>query len=82
MQGVPGYYVPMEAIALAADGDPAVFVVESGSGGDACRRVPVELGETVGTKQRIASEALADGTRVVLRGAAFLVDGEPVSVTH
>ena len=49
-QGSPGFYVPMEAIAVDVDGVTSVFVVGLRAVGEIARRVTVEVGESVGNR--------------------------------
>ncbi|MEM8953316.1 MAG: efflux RND transporter periplasmic adaptor subunit [Verrucomicrobiota bacterium] len=78
----PGFYVPLRAILPTGDeGRGVVFVVESESGNRfIARRILVDIGDGAGEMRRISGPELADGVRVVLEGASYLVDGEAVSI--
>ena len=71
----PGFYVPLRAIVSTA-GQPGVFLVEN----DRARLVDVAVHETSEELQRITGDAIAAGTRVVVGGAHYLSDGQPVTV--
>ena len=71
----PGYYVPIRAVVLVA-GQPAVFLVEN----DRARLVEVSVHETHEELRRIDGEDIVDGARVIVGGAHYVSDGQPVSV--
>lgn len=84
-----GFYVPMDAIIQQASGtDSGFVVVVSGEGSSAtARKIPVQIvqEDTIHGMKRVVpadSEKLNSGAFVVLSGAHFLVDGEPVRVTR
>jgi hypothetical protein len=78
----PGLYLPMDAIIPKA-GSHYVFVLKQNSVGEAiARQVRVQLAASVGDLRRVEGEGLADGTRVILDGAHFLVDGERVKAVE
>ncbi|MCO6455291.1 MAG: HlyD family efflux transporter periplasmic adaptor subunit [Pirellulaceae bacterium] len=81
-QTTPGFYVPLDAI-LERSGQTYVFLVESTTDGDTVRQVEVRVSDPVGTLRRIEAaggQPLSAGQKIVARGAAFVVDGERVSV--
>jgi multidrug efflux pump subunit AcrA (membrane-fusion protein) len=89
-KGVSGLFVPFQAIAPTAPGKGRVFVVRA-SGSDESNgqalasAVEVTLHESVGELQRIepvAADAIGEGTQVIVKGANYLKDGEPVSVVR
>ena len=70
-----GFYVPIRAIVSVA-GRPAVLLVE----GDRARLVEVSVHETYEELQRITGEGVVDGARVIVGGAHYVSDGQPVAV--
>ena len=72
-----GFYVPNRAIVSVA-GRPAVFLVE----GDRARLVDVSVHETHEELQRITGEGVVDGVRVIVGGAHYVSDGQPVAVAN
>ncbi len=70
-----GFYVPFRAI-LSVGGRPAVFLVD----GDRARLVDVSTHETYEELQRIAGDGVVDGARVIVAGAHYVSDGQPVAV--
>ncbi|MGI9427729.1 MAG: efflux RND transporter periplasmic adaptor subunit [Bythopirellula sp.] len=89
--GVVGFYVPVQAIVPSGSANGHVFVAKrQGSEGDPeattlAHKVDVALHETVGQLQRIEAEqadAIDVGVQVIVRGANYLTDGEPVSVVR
>ena len=82
-QGPPGFYVPIEAIRTDPDGEQTyVFLVTPDEQGASVRRLAVDVDVSVGTNQRILADGLEEGMQIVLRGAAYLQDGERVIVTR
>lgn len=95
-KGVSGFYVPIQAIAqsgLEKDGSAKgqVFVVQSRNQEEGANvpaiatKVDVALHETVGQLRRIEprnADAIGEGTQVIVQGAGYLKDGEPVSVVR
>jgi len=78
----PGLYLPMDAIIPKA-GSHSIFVVEENQVGEQfARQVRVRLTGGVGDLRRVEGEEIASGTPVILDGAHFLVDGEPVKVVE
>ncbi len=75
-----GLYVPMEAILPEAAGGHAAYVVREADGATRVERVPVRITGQVGALRRIASQALAAGDRLVVRGASLLAPGQRVRV--
>ena len=72
-----GFYVPIRAIVSVA-GRPAVLLVE----GDRARLVDVSVHETYEELQRITGEGVVDGARVIVGGAHYVSDGQPVAVVN
>ncbi len=89
-RGVPGFYVPFQAIAPAGPDGGSVFVVnkadrDASNGQDVASVVNVTLHESVGELQRIEPVVpgqLSLGAQVIVKGANYLQDGEPVSVVR
>lgn len=80
----PGIYVPLDAI-REKSGSHFVFAVEQSADGDVARQLPVTVHENVDTLRRIESasdQTLALGTKIVVEGTAFLVDGERINVAR
>jgi len=78
----PGVYVPSNAILTAGD-KSYVFRVDSSEAGSVARRIEVRVHESVNTLRRIEAAGdppLAEGMQLVLDGALFLNDGEPINV--
>ena len=71
----PGFYVPLRAIVFTA-GQPGVFLVED----DRARLVDVSVHETYEELQRITGETIVGGAQVVVGGAHYVSDGQPVAV--
>jgi len=73
--------VPLSAVVRVAPGsrEYAVFVVESTDGKEVAHRRAVTLGEVIGNRIAVQS-GLRPGERVVISGAQFVVDGNPVRV--
>jgi RND family efflux transporter MFP subunit len=73
--------VPLAAVVRseAGTGQFAVLVVEQQGQADVVRRRRIELGEVTGNVIAVLA-GLKAGERVVVSGAALLVDGEPVHV--
>jgi len=73
--------VPLSAVVRLAPGSKeyAVFVVEDADGKEIARRRPVALGGVVGNRIVVES-GLRPGEHVVVSGAQFVVDGQPVRV--
>ena len=69
--------LPVSAL-LEADGSEAVVYVVA-PGEDVARRVAVQIGRLVGERVEVLG-GLAGGERVVIDGAAYLRDGQPVRV--
>ena len=70
-----GFYVPIRAIVLVA-GQPAVFLAER----DRARLVDVSVHETFEELQRIEGDGIVDGARVIVGGAHYVSDGQPVAI--
>lgn len=90
-KGVVGFYVPIQAIAPRGSAKGHVFVVQSAQrqadteSQAIAAQVEVTLHETVGQLQRIEAEnadTIREGTQVIVQGANYLKDGEPVSVVR
>ena len=73
----PGFYVPNRAIALVG-GSEVVYVVEESV---AIAR-PVSVHETFEELRRIEGEGITSGAKVVVGGAHYVSDGQPVIVTE
>ncbi len=73
--------VPLSAVVRVAPGakEYAVFVVEGAGEKAIARRRPVTLGGVIGNRIVVQS-GLGAGERVVVSGAQFVVDGDPVRV--
>jgi multidrug efflux pump subunit AcrA (membrane-fusion protein) len=72
--------VPLSAIVKpTAEGQFAVFVVESSGEKQVARLRPVEVGEVRGNMVAV-SKGLTKGEQVVTTGASLLVDGETVRI--
>jgi RND family efflux transporter MFP subunit len=73
--------VPLSAVVRVAPGSKeyAVFVVEGADGKEIARRRPVALGGVIGNRIVVES-GLHPGEHVVVSGAQFVVDGQPVRV--
>jgi len=73
--------VPLEAIVKPATGSGAyaVFVLDEQKGQQVARLRPVKLGEVLGNAITV-TDGLTIGQRVIVRGAALLVDGQRVRV--
>jgi RND family efflux transporter MFP subunit len=73
--------VPLSAVVRVAPGSKeyAVFVVEGGGGKEIARRRPVSLGGVTGNRIVVES-GLHTGERVIVSGAQFVVDDQPVRV--
>lgn len=85
--GVPGFYVPMQAVMPTGSEQGYIFVVDkadgSQDGAGEARKVEVTLHETVGELQRIEArdpEGLQPGAQVIIEGVHYLQPGEPVSI--
>lgn len=72
----PVIVAPLDAIVRAPDG-PSEFAVVVVNDGIA-RRKPITLGQTYG--DRIAITGLQAGEKIVVSGATFVGDGDPVTV--
>ena len=70
-----GFYVPIRAIVSVA-GRPAVFLAD----GDRARLVEVSVHETYEELQRVAGNGVVDGARVIVSGAHYVSDGQPIAV--
>lgn len=90
-EGVVGFYVPIQAIVPTGSAQGHVYVVHRPeSQGKAelpaiAQQVQVTLHETVGQLQRIEAvnaDSVDMGTQVIMQGANYLSDGEPVSVVR
>jgi hypothetical protein len=77
-----GYYVPVQAV-IREGGGFHVFKVEGkAEARQQAVRVAVATGQTIGTQIEIKPdqpEALPDGARIVVDGAAYLRDGDPIN---
>jgi hypothetical protein len=75
--------LPLSAVVRApgGDGEYAVFVVEDAKDGPTARLRRIRLGDLVGNQIAVV-EGLADGERVVVRGATIIADGERVNPTR
>jgi RND family efflux transporter MFP subunit len=73
--------VPLSAVVRVAPGskDYAVFVVEGADGKEIARLRQVALGGVIGNRI-IVESGLRPGERVIVSGAQFVVDGQPVRV--
>lgn len=71
-----GLYVPLRAI-RELNGQLWVYAVADGK----AKKVPVAVHEAAGELRRVTGEGLAAGQQIVLKGAHYVADGEPVSVT-
>jgi RND family efflux transporter MFP subunit len=74
-------YVPLAAVVRPA-GDSsgyAVYVVRDSGGAAAARLRPVKLGEVSGNVIAV-QQGLAQGDRVIVRGATIVADGQRVQV--
>ncbi len=82
-EGKPaGFYVPRVAIMNDADGD-YLFRVSEGS--DTAKRVDVRPLETAGQTQRVeavSGNPLQVGDRVIVGGAHYVMDGQPVNLVQ
>ena len=72
-----GLYVPVQAIS-ERNGATSVFVVDGG----VAREVPVTVGPGDGELRPIEGADIRPGTRVVLGGAHFLLDGDRITVVE
>lgn len=71
--------VPLAAVVRGGGGDGyAVFVVEGAQGGPVARTRAVRLGDLVGNRIAVLG-GLAEGERVIVRGATIVADGERVN---
>lgn len=76
--------LPLSAVVRAPGGGDdayAVYVVEDVQGAPTARLRRVTLGDLVGNRVSVAS-GVAEGDRVVVRGATLVVDGEHVNATQ
>jgi multidrug efflux system membrane fusion protein len=76
--------LPLAAVVRAPGGgdeDYAVYVLEAAQGGAVARLRRITLGDLVGNRVRV-TEGLAEGERVVVRGATLVVDGERVNAAQ
>ena len=89
--GVSGFYVPIQAIVWQDQQQGHIFIVRNTTqdGGrpvsSVAGRVNVTLHETVGQLQRIEADdsvTIGEGVQVIVQGASYLKDGEPVSVVR
>jgi RND family efflux transporter MFP subunit len=77
----PSLYVPLAAVVRPA-GDStgyAVYIVRDSAGAAAARLRPVRLGEVSGNLIAVR-QGLAQGDRVIVRGATLVADGQAVQV--
>jgi multidrug efflux system membrane fusion protein len=72
--------VPLSAVVRAPEGGDryAVFLVETAAGGATARLRAIRLGDMVGNEIAVV-EGLAEGDRVIVRGATVVTDGERVN---
>ena len=70
-----GFYVPVDAIVKRA-GNHSVFAVRDG----VARKVAVAVSDTFGELRRIEGEGIGRGTQIVVRGAHYVSDGQPISI--
>ncbi len=78
----PGLYVPVRAVTKEGGGFHVFKVEKQDEARQKAVRVAVETGETVGTYieiKPVQAEALPAGTRIVVDGAAYLRDGDPIN---
>ncbi|MBI1312630.1 HlyD family efflux transporter periplasmic adaptor subunit [bacterium] len=78
-----GLYVPIDAIKNKS-GTSSVFVVDDSDTGSKVRQIEVTVSDGPDTLKRITARGdatLPPGTRIVLGGVHYLVDGERVNVT-
>ncbi len=73
-----GIYVPMSAIVPDASGRPYVYLVEDGK----AKRVEVDLVGEHGEFRGIAGPGIKDGAKLILRGAHYVTDSEPVTIVE
>ena len=82
-----GLYVPIRAIVPHDEGTGHLFVVEhseqEGATGnqETAVKTEVSLHESVGEYRRVEG-AIGEGTQVIVQGASYLKDREPVSVVR
>jgi RND family efflux transporter MFP subunit len=79
-----GLTLPLSAVVRAPGGGDdayAVYVVEDVQGAATTRLRRVTLGELIGNRVSVTS-GVAEGDRVVVRGASLVVDGERVNATQ
>lgn len=79
-----GYFVPMDAI-TRKQGQAYLFGVADSEGKKVAKRIPISLvgdfaGATTSSLRRIlpTESSSLDGTQYVVKGAHYLIDGEPV----
>jgi multidrug efflux system membrane fusion protein len=76
--------VPLSAVIRAPGGgdeDYAAYVVQDAEGGAVARLRRITLGDLVGNRVAVTS-GLAEGERVVVRGATIVTDGDRVNATR
>ena len=74
-----GLYVPMEAV-VELGAQSHIFTVSGDGEGGQAKKTPVTVVGLMGELARIEGDGLTDGSRVILKGAHYLVDGEPVRI--
>jgi RND family efflux transporter MFP subunit len=77
-----GYYVPVQAVMRESGGFHVFRVEDKDETQQQAVRVAVATGQTIGTQIEITpdqAEALQEGARIVVDGAAYLRDGDPIN---
>ncbi len=78
----PGFYVPVQAVMKEGGGFHVFKVEKQDETRQKAVRVAVETGETVGTYieiKPVQAESLPAQTRIVVDGAAYLREGDPIN---
>jgi HlyD family secretion protein len=73
-----GLTVPMGAVLPQTDGSAIAFVVQANN---TVKAEPIQLGEILPNQQVEITRGLQSGDRVVVKGAAYLKDGNTITVT-
>jgi multidrug efflux pump subunit AcrA (membrane-fusion protein) len=77
-----GFYVPVQAVMREGSGFHVFKVEKKDETQQRAVRVAVATGQNIGTEIEITPdppEALPDGARIVVDGAAYLRDGDPIN---
>jgi hypothetical protein len=77
-----GFYVPVEAVIREGGGFHVFKVEKQDETRQTAVRVGVATGQTIGTQIEIIPaqpQELPDGARIVVDGAAYLRDGDPIN---